>query len=159
MWWILAWACDGAPASDSGLDLPGHSACLPEGEVMPRETCVAVVEEDGRLPTTSWRASNAVPPDEDDPRLTDPDYQWLTSEIERCTCVCCHRSSTDGPGAFKYDLDFGPVWIDSANDWTLKVLLGDTGDALRTLPSTDAERLRSVVEREWALRQSPYLGN
>lgn len=151
MWWLVLACAD--PPELTGTDLPTHSECLAEGEAMTAETCLAVVEADARMPTVSYRSVDAAPPVEDDPRATDPDYEWLATEIQRCTCGCCHTASYGGPGVFRYDLEFGPVWIDSASSWTLKVLVGDTGDALRTLPTTDPGRLRALIEREWALRE------
>jgi hypothetical protein len=155
MWWLVACAPpEDADPVDTGPDLPGHSECLAEGEEMPLDTCEAVVEEDGRLPTVSFRASNAPPIPGDDPRLTDPDYVWLTAETKRCACVCCHSTVVGGPGTFQWDIDFAPVWIDSANDWVLSVFVGDTGDELRTLPTSDPDRLHAVIEREWARRDA-----
>jgi hypothetical protein len=115
---------------------------------MSDEVCLAVVEEDGRMPTTSYLSSGAPMPAEDDPRLTDPDYLWLETEIERCTCVCCHTASFGGPGVHRWDMDFEPVWIDSASGWTLGVLVGDTEEYDQTRPSSDLERFRAVIDRE-----------
>ena len=128
-------------------DLPGHNECLPPGEVMDDDTCLAVVEHDGRSPTTGANQTGMAP-DPEDPRLTDPDYLWLEAEIERCTCVCCHKGSLGGPGVHRWDFEYEPVWIDSANDWTLAVFMGDTEEYEQTLPTEDQERLREVITRE-----------
>ncbi|MEQ1570142.1 MAG: hypothetical protein ABMA64_31200 [Myxococcota bacterium] len=157
MWFAVA-ACTQQPSSvDSGTDLPdlpGHNDCLPEGEVMPDDTCLDVVEVDGRMPTVSYLSSDAPPAAPDDPRLTDPDYVWLTDQIRRCTCSCCHQRTIGGPGVHRWDLDFEPVWIDSANDWVLQVFVGETEEYLQTFPTDDPERVRAVVEREWARREA-----
>ena len=160
-------ACSGAsPADDSAqadtdpaietgypFEIPGHSECLPEGESMTDEVCLAVVEVDGRYPGTSENKSGAETP-QDDPRIDDPDLAWLKSEIERCTCVCCHKTSYGGPGVYFYDLEFAPVWIDSASNWSLGVMAGFTTDEEQTLPSTDRERLVEVIERERERRRT-----
>lgn len=129
------------------IDLPGHNDCLPEGERLSAETCLAVVEHDGRQPTSSSNVSGIVA-DPEDPRLDDPEYQWLAGEIERCTCVCCHAASYGGPGVHRWDLEHAPVWIDSANAWTLSVFVGDTDEYAQTLPTSDPDRMRAVIDRE-----------
>lgn len=155
--WILLWtACTDAPKTaetlTDGPELPGHNDCLPEGEVMSDEICLAVVEEDGRLPTTSHDASNMAPL-ADDPRLTDPDYLWLQSEIERCTCRCCHTTGLGGPGVHRWDLAYKPVWIDSASDWALDVLRGETDEYEQTLPSSDPDRVWETIGLELTRRE------
>ncbi|MCB9679045.1 MAG: hypothetical protein H6737_28345 [Alphaproteobacteria bacterium] len=152
--WVLLAACEPRAAEDTdvhAVELPGHNECLPAGEAMSDAVCEAVVEHDGRLPTTSANASG-TPPDADDPRLTDPEYQWLAGEVERCTCVCCHSGALGGPGVHRWDFDYEPVWIDSANDWVLQVFMGNTDEYDQTLPTDDPARLQAVVERELARR-------
>lgn len=155
---VFSWfACaedprDPLETGTEGPDLPGHNDCLPQGERMTDETCLAVVEEDGRMPTTSYNVSG-MDPLPDDPRLQDEDYLWLQSEIERCTCRCCHTAGLGGPGVHRWDLAFQPVWIDSAASWSLLVLRGDTDEYEQTLPSDDPERLWQTVERELQRRK------
>jgi hypothetical protein len=154
MWLLAPLACsDPAPSAPAPHpDLPGHSECLPVGEQMSDEVCLAVVEEDGRVPTVSFNVSG-VPSRPDDPRLQDPDFQWLESEIRRCTCSCCHSSEIGGPGSHRWDLAFLPVWIDSASGWSLTVLRGDTEEPDQTLPSSDPERLWDLIELELDRRE------
>lgn len=144
---LVACGIDAPPSTSPPIELPDHNACLAEGEVMSDEVCRAVVEEDGRQPTRSANASG-IAPNPNDPRLTDPDYQWLTAEVERCTCVCCHTGSIGGPGVHRFDIEHAPVWIDSADGWALSVFAGETDDFTQTLPTTDPERLQRVIERE-----------
>ncbi len=150
---LLALACaapDPAPATpvDTGPALPGHSECLPEGQAMDADTCVAVVEADGRMPGQSAYHAGSVAPPDPDPRLNDPDYAWLRSEIDRCTCACCHTGSYGGPGTYFWDLDFQPMWIDSANDWTLGVMAGFHSSDGQYLPSDDPDRVARVIQAE-----------
>lgn len=139
------------PAQET-IALPGHNDCLPEGEEMSEETCRAVVEADGRLPTVSSNSSG-TPPDPEDPRLSDPEYEWLTAEVRRCTCVCCHSTVIGGPGSHRWDIEYQPVWIDSASDWALQVFAGYTDEYPQTLPTEDLDRLRAVVDGEIARRR------
>lgn len=143
--------------ADSGaaepVYIPEHSECLPAGEEMPADSCVALVEEDGRYPGVSENKSGTAA-DPDDPRLSDPDYLWLASEIRRCACVCCHTSRYDGPGTYFWDMDHAPVWIDSASRWSLSVLGGWSEEPDQTLPSDDLERVRAVIEAEIARRDA-----
>jgi hypothetical protein len=157
MIWLLA--CTPSPepveTGDSSryLDLPEHSECFELGHVMDEATCLAVVEEDGRYPTVSENKSG-IEPDLDDPRIGDPELEWMRSEIQRCTCSCCHTKPWGGPGVYFYDLTWEPVWIDSASNWSLRVLKGDTNDEVQTLPSTDPERFEAVIEAELERRRN-----
>ncbi|HHO53832.1 MAG TPA: hypothetical protein ENK18_23905 [Deltaproteobacteria bacterium] len=132
---------------DPGPELPGHDDCLPPGERMTDEVCLAVVEEDGRPAGTSYDRSGVDAPDPD-VRIDDPDLAWLTAEVERCTCVCCHRTSYGGPGAYFWDLDFGPVWLDSASGWSLEVFSGLRESENQQLPSEDLARVQEIVGAE-----------
>ena len=170
---VLGWllACGGSvtspvaavlPVEDSGYSsvitedtspaLPGHNDCLPVGERMSDATCLAVIVADDRFPGESFDKSG-VPVVEDDPRVDDEEIAWLTSEIQRCTCSCCHYSSLGGPGAFFWDLDYeGEVWLDSASAWSLLVLVGSHASENQMLPTDDIERARRVVDKELARR-------
>ncbi|GDX80451.1 hypothetical protein LBMAG42_22620 [Deltaproteobacteria bacterium] len=140
---------------DSGAApyVPRHNECLPEGEAMSEATCRAVVEEDGRLPTHGGNKSGTEP-DPVDPRLSDPEFLWMTAEVRRCTCSCCHTESWGGPGVYYWNLEFAPVWTDSASSWTLSVFAGLTGEANQTLPTDDLERLQAWVEAEGIRREA-----
>lgn len=149
---LLACVQDPPPAdtpadSQPHVDLPGHDECLPPGERMSDEVCLAVLEADGRYPTTSEDKSG-VPTTADDARLADDDYNWMTDEVRRCTCVCCHSTVYGGPGTYLWDIDFEPVWIDSMSGWSIGVFGGWTEEAAQTLPTDDLERLRRVLDAE-----------
>jgi hypothetical protein len=139
----------GAPAE--GIYIPGHNECLAEGEEMSEATCLAVVEDFGHYPTVSEEKTGYAAP-LDDPRALDPEYLWLTAQIKRCTCNCCHHTSYGGPGAYFWDLDFLPVWTDSASRWSLSVLGGWTEEPDQTLPTEDLERVRAYIEGEYDRR-------
>lgn len=156
---LFFFACAAAPEADTApgahVYIPEHNECLPAGEEMPAESCVALVEEDGRYPGVSENKSGLAP-DPEDPRLQDEGYLWLESEIRRCACVCCHTSSYGGPGTYFWDMDHGPVWIDSASWWSLSVLGGWTEEPDQTLPSDDLERVRAIIEAELERRNAQY---
>lgn len=132
---------------DSAPELPEHNECLPEGEQMTEEVCLRVVDEDGRLPTQSYYKADVARPDPD-LRLTDADYLWLTDQVKRCTCSCCHTASYGGPGVYHWDLEFEPMWIDSASDWALQIFAGDVYSESQVLPVEDQDRMRAVIQRE-----------
>jgi hypothetical protein len=156
VWLLATWACAGTettrPAIDP-VDLPGHSDCLPDGEEMSAEVCLAVVEADGRSPNVSSDQSDAPPP-VPETRLDDPEYQWLTAEVKRCTCSCCHTMAYGGPGVHRWDLDFEPVWIDSMDDWAVNVFVGEAWSENQYLPTDDPERLQAVIGTELARREA-----
>jgi hypothetical protein len=112
---------------------------------MEESVCRAVIADDGRQTTVS--ASKVETPS--DPALAhDPELLWLTAEIQRCTCACCHTASWGGPGVYFWDLEFQPVWTDSASMWSLSVLSGETHEDFQTLPVEDLERVQNWVESE-----------
>ena len=134
-----------APTETALPDVPGHNDCLAEGEEMTEEVCLQVVEVDGRYPTVSEDKSDLAGI-EADRRAEDPELLWLTDEIRRCTCSCCHTARWGGPGVYFWDLDFEPVWIDSASLWTLSVFGGWTEEDAQTFPLEDLDRVRSYIE-------------
>jgi hypothetical protein len=136
----------GTPA-EVHVDIPSHSECRSDGSPMPEASCLALVEEDGRLPGESMNKSS-TDPDPDDPRQTDPEYTWLRDTLSACACVCCHKASYGGPGTYFWDMDHTPVWIDSAGNWTLSVLKGASNEPDQTVPTDDLERVAELVERE-----------
>ncbi len=149
-------ACTSPPPDSGGspvLDLPEHSECLPSaGDSYSDAICQAVVDEAGRQPTVSENKSG-MPPDWTDPRLNDPEYRWLTSEVKRCACRCCHTGAFGGAGVYFWNLEHQPVWIDSASGWSLSVLGGWTDEDDQTLPTDDIDRLRALIEAEMDRRQ------
>lgn len=152
---LILLACHEGAADSAAevLEIPGHNECLPVGERFNDEVCIAVVEEQGRVPTESWNKA-PVQATEDDPRLSDPEYQWVTGEIDRCACRCCHTTGLGGAGVHAWDLSFAPVWVDSASSWSLQVMGGWTEEYEQTLPASDIERLRVWIRGEWARREA-----
>lgn len=101
---------------------------------------------------------------EDEARLSDPDLAWSAGEVQACACLCCHSAKLGGPGAFAWDIDFSPVWTDSATDRALAInagiidssIFGDIDPKLNNgfirtkmgLPTTDPDRMRAFLRRE-----------
>lgn len=133
------------------MPLPGHNDCRADGKPMEEAVCRAVIVEDDRQPTISENKAGEHP----SPRSVaeDPEFIWMTAEIRQCTCACCHTKSWGGPGVYFWDLEFAPVWTDSASLWSLSVLAGETEEDFQTLPTDDLERLRRWVESERERRQ------
>jgi hypothetical protein len=128
-------------------ELPGHNECLPAGEEMSAEVCLAVVEESGRYPTESEDKAGADAA-LDAERLADPDLAWVTEQVNRCACRCCHTAAWGGAGVYFWDLDFQPVWTNSASLWSLGVFAGLTREVDQTLPTDDLERVQAWLDRE-----------
>jgi hypothetical protein len=95
--------------------------------------------------------------------LDDPEYAWVVSQLEACSCTCCHAE--DGVGSYKWSHDFAPAWTDAAPSEVLDAL-GFSG-GLNTvdpddnfgfsrsnsaLPTTDASRLQAFIDRELVRR-------
>lgn len=153
MFW-LACAPVEVPEGDSAhVDIPDHNACLPVGERYTDDVCLAVVEDQGRVATES-RLKAPVEATADDPRLVDPEFLWVTGEVDRCVCRCCHTTGLGGAGVHAWDRVYSPVWVDSASDWSLRVFGGYTDEYAQTLPTDDVDRLRAWIEGEWARRDA-----
>jgi hypothetical protein len=114
---------------------------------MSAETCIAVVEDADRFPTVSEDKAGS-PSATDAARAADPELAWLTAEVKRCTCACCHTTRWGGAGVYFWDLDFGPVWTDSASLWSLSVFAGFTEEYEQTLPTEERARVQAWVEAE-----------
>ena len=153
---FLLTVCAAPEATDSGAEpvhLPGHNDCLPEGETMTDEVCLAVVADQGRYPTVSENKLGVeVLPEE--PRQFEPERVWLSEQAKRCTCACCHTRKWGGAGVYFWDLDWTPVWTDSASLWSLSVFAGRTDEYVQTLPIEELERVEAFYEAETAARDA-----
>lgn len=107
-----------------------------------------------------------------DPRLEDAAYmgevEWLKGEVRASACTCCHDSAEAPDGAAVWDVNAGPLWIDSVSDKALAMLVGLTDsryfgfypaeqnngfDRSQTgLPTTDVARLKAFGRLELARR-------
>ncbi|MEC7985119.1 MAG: hypothetical protein VX278_08140 [Myxococcota bacterium] len=132
--------------------VPEHSECF--DAPISDAVCYDVISAHDQQPTQSYNQSG-IPAAQEDDRLQDPDYIWLAEEVKQCVCSCCHNSQLEGSGTFFWDVAFEPVWIDSANLWSLSVLAGETEEPDQTLPVSDMERLRVLIDRERDRRLQP----
>lgn len=149
---LLCFGCSTEPPPVSQVihDLPEHTECF--ATKIEDDVCLEVIAEHDQQPTHSYNQSG-IAVTEDDPRITDPDYIWLTEQIQQCACACCHNSNLEGSGAYFWDIAFSPVWIDSANSWSLRVLAGETNEPDQTLPVEDPDRMMMVIQKEMERRR------
>ncbi len=104
----------------------------------------------------------------DDPRLDDAEYmaevEWVTAQVESCSCTCCHSSAITPSGPSMWFIEDGPIWLDGVSDAGLAMFAGfadsesfgaypvidNNGfDRSRTgLPTTDTERLQRFLRTE-----------
>ncbi len=109
---------------------------------------------------------------ENDPRLTDSTYEtesnWVKSQIEACSCVCCHADSLTPSGVGQWDTEFGPLWADTFSDSGMAMMAGWVGSdgfgaypaaenngfdrEITGAPSTDVPRMIAFFEGELARR-------
>lgn len=65
---------------------------------------------------------------DDDPRLTDPDFQgelaWVTEQVEAAACVCCHSTELAPEGPSMWYLEAGPIWTDSVTPQGMAMMAG-----------------------------------
>lgn len=108
---------------------------------------------------------------EHDPeRLQDPDFQWVTEQVEACGCVCCHSTELDASQAYAWDIDYAPVWTESVTDRGLGIFAGIVPSSalgyspveenngfsreLTGAPTTDVERFQQFFFRELERRNA-----
>lgn len=104
----------------------------------------------------------------DDPRLQDEAYmadmQWLTEQVEACSCTCCHSEQDTPNGPSLWFVEDGPIWMDSVSDAGIAMFAGFAESEAfgafppavnngfsrdRTgLPTTDVERLQRFLRAE-----------
>jgi hypothetical protein len=109
----------------------------------------------------------------DDPRLQDSTYLaelgWVKQQIEATGCVCCHDSKVlDGKQAGQWDIELGPLWLDSLSDSGLALFAGLADSSslgaypaddnfgferdLTGIPSTDGPRMQKFMLAELTRR-------
>lgn len=108
---------------------------------------------------------------EPDPRLEDPVYvtelNWVKSQIEASSCVCCHSSAApEGPsnwyleqpgnfmnGFFDRGLTFGSHWLDSSSFGAYRPEENNGFErVISGFPSVDGPRMKRFFEQELAHR-------
>lgn len=106
-----------------------------------------------------------------DPRLDDPSYltelNWVKSQIEASSCVCCHsEKAPQGPsnwyleqpgnfmnGFFDRGLTFGSHWLDSSSFGAYKPEENNGFErVISGFPSVDGPRMKRFFEQELAHR-------
>lgn len=134
-----------------------------------------------------WPASPAARPDPADPRAQDAalraELAWAKEQIAATGCVCCHASSAAPQGASQWDIEAGPLWLDTLSDTGLALFLGHADSSVlgayppsdnhgfdrgvTGVPTTDVERMRALLGAElrrrgrdeaWARALPPFGG-
>ncbi len=163
--------------------LPGEPTGASDGLVCTRSLISASTEPGRRFAdygdcdvVRSQRPYYAMPSpaefDPEDTRLDNATYMdelaWLREEIEASACVCCHAESSTPEGAAYWDIEAGPLWIDTVSDEALAMITGLTDssafgylemadnnglDRSQTgIPTTDRERLQAFAALEFERR-------
>lgn len=163
--------------------LPGEPAGASDGQVCTWGAVSACTEEGRKFvdyascdtirtqrPYVGYAVTSTTAPD--DARLSDADWQaeldWVTSQVESCSCTCCHAGSNAPDGASGWDIEQGPIWIDLVDDDGLAMLAGwvdstafgafDPADnngfdrSTTGLPTSDVARMQRFLVGELARR-------
>lgn len=82
-----------------------------------------------------------TPAPSDDPRLSDATYMaevaWVREQVRACACVCCHSVAAP-EGASGWDIDAGPLWVDTMPDSGVAMLAAFVSSkALGAYPASD----------------------
>jgi hypothetical protein len=140
------------------------SGCTEPGKYYPDYASCAVV----RTQRPFWEAPPAKVPSADDPRLQDAAFMgelaWMTQQLEASACTCCHDSRVLDGKVGQWDIDRGPIWLDTLSDTGLALFVGlaDSSalgaypasdnhgfDRERTgVPTTDTERMQKFLRAE-----------
>lgn len=120
-----------------------------------------------------WSRPPAAETKPDDPRLQDTAYLaelgWVKQQIEATGCVCCHDGRVlDGKQAGQWDIELGPLWLDSLSDSGLALFAGLADSSslgaypaadnfgferdLTGIPSTDGPRMQKFMLEELTRR-------
>jgi len=144
------------------------SACTEPGRYYPDYASCDVV----RTQRPFWEAPPANVPREDDPRLNDPAFmkelEWATEQVAACGCTCCHDSRVGDGKVGQWDINRGPIWLDTLSDPGLALFVGLADSSalgaypaaenfgfdrdLTGIPTTDTARMKAFLEAELARR-------
>ena len=140
------------------------SACTEPGRYYPDYASCDVV----RTQRPFWEAPPANVPREDDPRLNDPAFMkeldWATEQVAACGCTCCHDSRVKDGKVGQWDINRGPIWLDTLSDTGLALFVGLADSSalgaypaadnfgfdrdLTGIPTTDTARMKAFLEAE-----------
>lgn len=114
------------------------SGCTESGRYFPDYADCGVV----RTQRPFWVEAPAKEPSADDPRLKDPAFvselAWMTAQLEASACTCCHDSRTNDGKTGQWDINHGPIWLDTLSDDGLALFIGlADSSALGAYPAAD----------------------
>jgi hypothetical protein len=170
------------PYLDCRAALPGEPAGQGEGGQVCTQVAISGATEAGRsfaaygacevvLSQRPYYPTPIAEAPTEDPRLEDAAYMgelgWVTEQVRATGCVCCHSEAAP-EGASAWDIDAGPLWIDTVADSGLAILAGlvdsttfgafpsseNNGFDRDTtgLPTTDVARMRAFMVSEYERR-------
>lgn len=140
------------------------SACTEPGRYFPDYASCDVV----RTQRPFWEVPPANIPREDDPRLNDQAFmrelEWATEQIAACGCTCCHDSRVLDGKVGQWDINRGPIWLDTLSDPGLALFVGLADSSalgaypakdnfgfdrdLTGVPTTDTARMQAFLRAE-----------
>lgn len=137
------------------------SACTEPGRYYPDYASCSVV----RTQRPFWEVPPANEPREDDPRLADPAFMkeldWMTEQVAACACTCCHDSRAEDGKVGQWDINRGPIWLDTLSDTGLALFVGlADSSALGAYPEADNfgfDRTRTGVPTTDTARMQKFL--
>ncbi|MFT3924110.1 MAG: hypothetical protein QM778_16360 [Myxococcales bacterium] len=171
------------PYEDCRDPLPNDTGSSPDGKVC-TQVLINGCTEPGkhfadyascdvvRTQRPFWQRPPTKEPDPNDPRLSDAAFMgelaWVTQQIEACGCSCCHDSRTFDGKFGQWDINRGPIWLDTLSDSGLALFAGLADSSAlgafppernhgfdRTatgIPTTDTARMQAFVKQELARR-------
>lgn len=140
------------------------SGCTEPGRYYPDYASCDVV----RTQRPFWEAPPASEPKQDDPRLDDSAFMgelaWAKEQIEACACTCCHDSRVKDGKVGQWDINRGPIWLDTLSDSGLALFVGAADSSalgaypaqdnygfdreLTGIPTTDTARMQAFLKAE-----------
>lgn len=163
---LVALGCEADRCDPSGSTVEDPDRAIKNGTCAAENTAFEDTFEcsrvEGPCPASDGEASAKVA--ELPERLEEPDLAWATAQLGACSCSCCHHIGAIADHLWAWD--FSPVWTDSATAGVLRELIEPAAPEYRIdgsknngftvrelhLPTTDAYRMRSFIERELARR-------
>lgn len=171
------------PFQDCRDPIAGESTSKPGGKVCTNVSIAGATEsgkafsryascEVVRTQRPYYPKDPAKTPPTDDPRLSDKallaELAWAKGEVAASGCVCCHDSTLATRGASQWDIEAGPLWLDTLSDSGLALFAGLADSSVlgaypaaenhgfdRTetgIPTTDTARMKRIISAELTRR-------
>jgi hypothetical protein len=92
------------------------------------------------------------------------ELDWVTEQVAACGCTCCHDSRVKDGKVGQWDINRGPIWLDTLSDSGLALFVGLADSSalgayaatdnfgfdrdLTGIPTTDTERMKAFLQAE-----------